>query len=297
MNLNWLRTFISAATYENFHKTSEVLYLSQPTVTVHIKQLEKELGIELFLRKGRVVTLTSAGRKFLSHAKSIIEEVERGKKQIERLRQGYQQTLTLAVSPLIASTYLPYWVKTFLRGHKETEVIIRVVESDVISEEVGKGGADLGLSSMKTNLLGLTCEKLYEEPLVIVAPHDGRELENGPPIELEELMERELLLTHNHPEYWESVLMEVKNRYPFTRTMKVSQVHVTKRFIEEGIGFSILPHSVVRRELAEGRMLEISKDQIDLPSSATYLLKRKGSKEVSEFIKVVQRLVGGKWHK
>ncbi|PPA70923.1 LysR family transcriptional regulator [Jeotgalibacillus proteolyticus] len=292
MNISWLRTFITAASCENFHKTSEILYLSQPTVTVHIKQLEKELGIPLFIRKGRNVRLTSEGRGFLAHAVSIVDEVEKSQKQIEQLRQGYKNTLTVAVSPLIAATYLPYWVKTFLKEYKETEVIIKVAESDMISGEIERGSADVGLSRMKTNMLGLTCEKLYEEPLVVAAPHDGREPENAYPLELGELIEKEYLLTHNHPEYWEPVLQALKHHYPVIRTMKISQVHVTKRFIEEGIGFSILPRSVVRRELAEGRVLEVFLDrQLKLPSSSTYLVKKDGLKEVDDFIGVVKRLI------
>ncbi|KIL50964.1 LysR family transcriptional regulator [Jeotgalibacillus campisalis] len=292
MNISWLKTFITAAACENFHQTAELLYLSQPTVTVHIKQLEKETGIELFQRKGRVVRLTTAGRTFLHHAKSIVLEVEKGQKKMEQFRQGYKKTLTLAVSPLIASSYLPYWVNTYTKENPEVEVMIKVVESNIISECIEHGRADLGLSRMKTNQLGLTCEKLYSEPLMVVASHDGREEENAAPLELEEVIESNYLITHNHPEYWEEVLLKMKSLYPSTKTMRISQVHVTKRFIEEGIGFSVLPQSIVRRELAEGRMLEVfTEKKMNLPYSATYLVQRDGLTEGKTFENVVKRLI------
>ncbi|WP_096187190.1 LysR family transcriptional regulator [Evansella halocellulosilytica] len=291
MNVNWIRTFVTAAKYENFYQTSEALYLSQPTVTVHIKQLEKELGVPLFIRKGRNVALSSYGREFLQHAHAMMETLDDGVTHIERMRQGYNKTLTIAVSPLIASTYLPYWIKKFMKLHREVEVIVRVMESTFISEEVAQGLADLGLSRMESRVLGLTCEKIYEEPVKIVAPHDGGDLESSPPIELDDMIYREVLLTHNHPEYWDTLLIELKSLYRTMRTMKVSQVHVTKRFIEEGIGFSILPRSTVKRELAEGRLLEVEEKNLSLPKAATYVMSKHESEETSDFINNVKELL------
>jgi LysR family transcriptional repressor of citA len=291
LNIQWIQTFITAARYENFHKTSEVLYLSQPTVTVQIKQLEKELGVMLFDRKGRNVVLTSYGREFLVHARSIIDSLHNGMEHIEKLRQGYNRTLTIAVSPLIASTYLPYWIKKFIRVYPDVEVVVDVVESNLISEEIDKGRADFGLSRMESKLLGITCEKIYEEPIIIVAPHDGGDIESSPPMDLESLLSNEVLLTHNHPEYWDTVLLELKTRYRQMRTMKVSQVHVTKKFIEEGIGFSILPRSTIRRELAEGRMLEVFSHEIRLPHAATYLIKKNENQEMINFIDKIKELI------
>ncbi|KIL51909.1 LysR family transcriptional regulator [Jeotgalibacillus soli] len=291
MNITWIQTFIVAAKYENFHKASEVLYLSQPTVTVHIKQLEKELGVRLFDRKGRNIVLTAYGREFLPHAHNMIDSLDNGVNHIEKLRQGYHKTLTIAVSPLIASTYLPYWIKKYIQVHIDVEVVVHVVESNLIAEEVDKGHADLGLSRMESKTLGLSCEKLYEESLKIIAPHDGWDIESSPPLEMESLLSSEVLLTHNHPEYWDTILLELKNQYGRIRTMKVSQVHVTKRFIEEGFGFSILPISTVRRELAEGRLLEVFTHTIKLPHAATYMIKKSKNQEINDFISKIKELI------
>ncbi|UOE96145.1 LysR family transcriptional regulator [Alkalihalobacillus sp. LMS39] len=291
MNLNWLYTFVTAAQFENFYKTAETLYLSQPTVTVHIKQLEKELGTPLFERKGRNIVLTTYGKEFLPHATKIIETLSDGLHHIENVRQGYHQTLSIAVSPLIASTYLPYWIKKFIRYYPDIEVVVHVMESHLISEEVERGTAHLGLARMESKTLGLTCVKIYEEPLKIVAPHDGGDWESSIPLDLETIVNKEVLLTYNHPEYWDSVLFELKHLYRHVRTMKVTQVHVTKRFIEEGIGFSILPRSTVKRELAEGRMLEVEAPFLSLPTASTYVITKDQSEEASQFMSTVRSLI------
>jgi DNA-binding transcriptional LysR family regulator len=88
MDIKWVKTFIVAANYENFRMASEDLYLAQPTVTLHIKNLEEELGLQLFDRKGRHVYITPIGQRFLPHAKKILESYESGIHDIEERRQG-----------------------------------------------------------------------------------------------------------------------------------------------------------------------------------------------------------------
>jgi LysR family transcriptional repressor of citA len=66
MEFQWLNTFITAAECGNFRRTAEILFISQPTVTVHIKLLEAELGVQLFEREGKKVKLTEAGKRYLT---------------------------------------------------------------------------------------------------------------------------------------------------------------------------------------------------------------------------------------
>ena len=111
MELKWLHTFIAAARHENFRKTAEELFISQPTVTVHIKLLEEEIGSSLFEREGRKIILTEAGKKFIPIARTMIGVYEEGKAEMDRFRQGYTQKLILAMSPLIAESIMPYVLK------------------------------------------------------------------------------------------------------------------------------------------------------------------------------------------
>lgn len=76
MDFKWLHTFVTAAKYENFRKTAETLFISQPTVTVQIKLLEEELGCQLFTRKGRSIHLTKEGRAYLPFALRLLEDYE-----------------------------------------------------------------------------------------------------------------------------------------------------------------------------------------------------------------------------
>lgn len=283
MDMKWLRTFVTAAHYENFRKTAEVLFLAQPTVTVHIKRLEETLGLPLFTRSGRNVILTDGGRRFLTYAKEMIKSYDEGVHDLQSWRQGYYKKLIIAVSPLIAASILPYILGRFVEEYREIEIVVRVMESVDIGHELVSGKADLGLSRLKPIQAELTSWPLYSDQVVLVAPHDGGDFESSPPLEMDELLETSIVFTYNHPAYWDDLLTDLRLMYHRLRTMVVSQVHITKRFIEEGLGVSFLPRSTVRRELLEGRMLEIDTPQLQLPTAATYVVTRQETFAVHAF--------------
>lgn len=287
MEFHWLTTFITAAECGNFRRTAEILYISQPSVTVHIKQLEQELGIQLFDRDGKRVKLTEAGRRYLVHAKKLIEVYQGGLEDIQSYSQGYSTTFSIAISPLIADTILPYVLKSYTKKHPEVEISVKIIESEGIEQAVLKEEVDIGLSCLNSIHPELISKLLYNDRVILVAPHDGRDSESAPPLDEEEILTSNYLLTHNHPGYWNGLCHSVKSKYPSVKMMKVSQVHITKRFIVEGLGVSFLPTSTVRRELLEGRLLEVNCHSIHLPEADTYAIMKYDHTKQKEFLEFI----------
>lgn len=287
MEFQWLNTFITAADCGNFRRTAEILYISQPSVTVHIKQLEQELGIQLFDRDGKKVKLTEAGRRYLVHAKKLLKVYQGGLEDIHSFSQGYTTKFSIAISPLIADTILPYVLKSYTNKHPEVEISVKIIESVGIEEAVLREEVDIGLSCLHSLHPELISELLYRDRVMLVAPHDGRDSETAPPLDEEEVLTSNYLLTHNHPGYWDGLCHAVKTKYPKVRMMKVSQVHITKRFIVEGLGVSFLPTSTVRRELLEGRLLEVDCQTIHLPEANTYAIMKYDHSKQKEFLEFI----------
>ncbi|MCK9909335.1 LysR family transcriptional regulator, partial [Microbacteriaceae bacterium K1510] len=139
-----MQTFVVAAGTENFHQTAETLFIAQPTVSQHIRTLEKELGISLFARMGKRVKLTAAGSRFLPVAKRILEQWHGGMEDLLAWRQGYQEKLHLAVSPTIARTSLLHLVHRYTRLYPDVDISVKIAESLEIGPLVQNGQADLG---------------------------------------------------------------------------------------------------------------------------------------------------------
>lgn len=284
MEFQWINTFITAAECGNFRRTAEILYISQPSVTVHIKQLENELGTQLFHREGKKIKLTEEGKRYLVHATRLLEVYQQGLEDLSSFSQGYTRKISLGISPLIADTILPYVLKSYTKQYPEVEISVKIIESVDIEQAVLKEEIDLGLSCLNSNHPSLNSELLYKDKVILVATHDGRDAESAPPLDEEEVLTTNYLLTHNHPGYWEHLCRVVKIKYPSIRMMKVSQVHITKRFIVEGLGVSFLPTSTVRRELLEGRLLEVDCHSIRMPEANTYAVMKYNHSKQKEFL-------------
>ncbi|MCK9910028.1 substrate-binding domain-containing protein, partial [Microbacteriaceae bacterium K1510] len=152
---------------------------------------------------------------------------------------------------------------------------------------------DLGLTRMVPGEFQLSTSLLYYDPIVFAVPHSGGDMEAPLPDWEDELASRHLL-THNHPGYWDELLLVLRQRGLSFRTMVVSQVDIAKRFIEEGLGVSFLPRSAISRDLFENRFIELETPGLELPTVASYLVLPKvvSSISVERFVDVLTSLYG-----
>lgn len=288
MELQWLRTFVDAAETLNFRKTSERLLLSQPSVTVHIRLLEEHMGVLLFHRIKNRVTLTEEGRHFKRQAEKLIGNFNATVEELQAFAQGYRRKWAIAISPLMAETVLPYILRSFTKAHPDLELVIRVEESESIEELVESGQVSAGVSALLPSKRTILHEVVYEDPLLLIVPRDAYDDERGPVISVEEALQQNFIFTHHHPVFWEELLVKLRVHIPGVRTMKVTQAHIAKRFIQEGLGVSFLPRSMVRRELVEGRLMEAQFDLFPLPKVPTYFLARTMGKLEEDFLHRIQ---------
>jgi LysR family transcriptional repressor of citA len=271
MDMKHLQTFAVTARTLNFRKAAEQLFLAQPTVTQHIRLLETELRVQLFDRGGKRVRLTPQGERFLRYAERMLSVYEQGVQELAGWQQGYRERLVLAVSPLIARSTLPRVMKRFTADHPDVEVVVHIALSPEIPAAVAEGRAHLGLSRMPVVSRDLHSYVWYRDPVVFVAAGDGRDLD-APPPDWHDVLAEQRLLTHNHPVYWDDLLVALHRQGIRVRTMEVDLVDITKVFIEEGLGVSFLPQSTVRREFMEGRLMEVPTPGLALPVAATYVV-------------------------
>lgn len=284
MDLAWLRTFADASETLNFRMTAERLLMSQPSVTVHVRLLEESLGVVLFQRNKNRVTLTEEGKLFKKEANKLLRQLEKSVESVHAFAQGYRRKWVLAISPLMAETVLPYLLKAFTNRHPDLELVIRVEDSEKIEALVEAGEVTAGISAVRPVNRTLYSEIVYEDPLVFVVPIDAYDDESGPAISAEGMLRSHYLFTHHHPVFWEELLVRLRMKEKGLRTMKVTQAHIVKRFIQEGLGVSFLPKSIVRRELTEGRLLEAPFDLFPLPKVVNYFVCKEMGELEKEFL-------------
>lgn len=175
MELRHLRYFIKAAELQNFTRAAEALYVSQPTLSVQIQQLEEELGAELFSRSGRSIKLTETGQVFLKRAKEAIRSLEIGTQEVDALNSILRGHLQLGSMPLYGSRYVSGWICRFNSQYPGVEINYKSQASEDLEEEVLSGRMDLGITIVPPQHSELQYQELFKDEIVCVVSkkHDA----------------------------------------------------------------------------------------------------------------------------
>ncbi len=168
MELRHLRYFIRAAELSNFTRAAESLYVSQPTLSVQIHQLEEELGADLFSRTGRNVRLTEAGKVFLVRALQAVRELEEGEREIDAMKGLLRGNLSVASLPLYGSKFMASWMSAFNDLHPHVYVRAKAGPSEDIEAGIIAGDIDVGMTFLPTFHTELNSRELFQDRIVLV---------------------------------------------------------------------------------------------------------------------------------
>ncbi|KGR89228.1 LysR family transcriptional regulator [Lysinibacillus odysseyi] len=271
METKWIKSFLVAAETENFRRAAEILHLSQPSITVHIGQLEDYLGVQLFERNHARVKLTPAGHHFLPEAKAILERMERSVQEVRNYAAHRKAQLTIVISPLLVETIIPHLIYQFSIENTDCDLILLVEESDKMDALLLSGKAQLAVGLLSSHNRAITSRAIHESPLQLVAPLDEYDDESGQIIEAEDLFRHYPFFTDHIATVSTSMNLLVKSHFPYARTISISQSYIVKRFIRDGLGISFLPKYIIRREMMEGRFNIVPFEKFELPTVKTYL--------------------------
>lgn len=168
--LDELMGFLSVADKLNFKAAAEDLFITQPALSRRIERLESALGSRLFERTTRRVSLTAAGRQFLPHVSSAIEELEMAAQGLSAIAIQRSGLVTVSCIPSLAGEWLPKVLKTF--GVDFPNVRIRMIDESAggVLDSVVTGIADFGLNFIGAQEADVEFEGIYEEFYVLAVP-------------------------------------------------------------------------------------------------------------------------------
>lgn len=145
MNIDWLRTFVEVVERGSFTQAGEVLHLSQPAVSQHVRKLEQYFDTELRDPMSREVRWTPAAERVYQMALGVLKEIDAARTELA-LHHAPGQVVTVASGPAVLFNYLPRVLARFWRDHPHVRVQTRtVVDQSTLPLLVRKGEADLAL--------------------------------------------------------------------------------------------------------------------------------------------------------
>jgi LysR family transcriptional regulator, hydrogen peroxide-inducible genes activator len=245
MELHQLRYLCAIADTGSFSRAADQCRVAQPSLSQQISKLEDELGTRLFDRLGRSVRLTDAGRTFLPHARTVLQQTELARSEVEGRRKDTRGTVIVGVIPTIAPYYLPERITAFMRRFPQST--LRVVEetTPVLVENLRSLAIDLAILSLPLRHREFEIVPLLTERLYAAMPKDHPRAW-APNISLRDLRdERFVMLRDSHCFREISLAACHRARLDPRIAFESGQFSSLLGMVAAGVGISLVPEMAI----------------------------------------------------
>lgn len=280
--LRQLEYFSALAEHCNFRVAAEASFVSQPTLSEQIAQLEANLRVRLFER-GRKVSLTAAGEALLPASREILERTDGLLERASSLGDPLTGPLRLGVIPTVGPYLLPTVVPAIRAAFPDLELYLREDMTDRLVDRLEAGRLDVLLLDVDVDLPGLETEVLFSDPfLLAVGPDDG--LAGREEATLEDLADRSvLLLEEGHCLRQRTLPLCESVGSGEHAGFRASSLGTVVQMVAAGLGVTLLPELSLERELAAAPGLATVPFGADGPGRSIGLAWRKSSPRADEY--------------
>ncbi len=262
MNLRRLKIFLAVCETMNMTQAAEALYMSQPSVSQAIAELEKELDTRLFERLNRRLYLTEAGRRLQSYARHILNLVEQANQELSELSQGGR--LRVGASLTIGTHLLPKLAAQFHASHPEVELITLVDNTSVIEALILEDRLDLGLVEGRLNSTDILEQFIQRDELVIVAAPQ-HPLVPRLPVQAAELAGEGFIVREDGSGTRELFVSAMRDAdIPWKIAGVYNNIEAIKQAARQNLGLGIVPEISIEQELSSGVLVPIKVPELKL---------------------------------
>ena len=254
MDLKQLRTFRAVAELGSLSKAADRLRAAQPALSRHIKLLEHELRVELFIRNGRGMLLTSAGQILLDRTTGLVRQIEQVRDDIQSASGKPSGRVILGLVPTVSAVLSGRLARRIITDLPD--ISLRIVESygGHLVEWLHRGEMDLAITYGPADDLHLSVHSIGHEDLAVVGP-PGSGLGKKKQVELEWLVKQRLILpsiSHGLRALLEKAV--ARKKLTLNTMIEADSYRAQISLMEQGLGYTLLPPSAIRAELAAKRL-------------------------------------------
>jgi DNA-binding transcriptional LysR family regulator len=243
VELRHLRYFVAVAETGSLSRAAEKLFIAQPPLSVQIRQLEEEIGGELFIRHPKGVKLTPAGLALLPEARHLLERAARLPALVRDT--GPVGSLTLGIIPSAASTVLPPLVRHLRQHHPNLELDVRELITSEQVEALVAGQIDAGLARTPARHPGVVVACALPDPFCMALPEEDPSA-RSPVVDLRDFAQHAFVAftRHRGPAYFDQSirLCSLAGFSPRIRC-EASTVHGVLERVAAGLGVALVPAS------------------------------------------------------
>lgn len=284
-----LKVFCTVAETKSFSKTSEIIHLTQPAVSLQIHALEELYETKLFDRSGSSINLTSAGEVLYRYAKEILTLYAELEKEIGKLTGLIKGSITVGASTTIGNYVLPGVIVDFKKTHPKIKINVLIGNTKRILDFLNAGGIDLGLVEGETSRHKIRTERLIMDELALVVP-SYHPWARKKVISLLEITKEPFIIREEG-----SGTRQIIEKYLASHGIRISDMRISmvlggtesiKEAVESGMGVSIVSRWAARKELRYGTLKMITPKEEKILRDFSLIMPRKAviSHAVDEFL-------------
>ncbi len=281
MDMRKLRYFSVLAEEKHFGRAAARLSLSQPPLSLAIRQLESDIGAKLFERDSRNVSLTPAGEALQQEAIFLLRRVEESRLLVKAISEGKGGRLRIGFSGSMLYRGLPDILSAFKAASPTTELLLRELNTVEQIAAFGRDEIDLGFTFGRAVPEGLEGFHYHSEPFVACLP-DGHRYASSKRISLAKLENEEFIFFARNmsPDYHQSIVAACLS-VGFTPKIRHEVRHWLSvvSFVAQGIGVSLVPASLAKSNVSNAFFVPLS--DVRLFSETWCVWNPKGSAGVS----------------
>lgn len=256
MEIKQLKCFLILSKTLNFSRTAELMYLSQPAVSMSIRQLEEELGLALFVRNKRKVELTTAGKFFAKKSERLLQDLEKSITETRSLAVQYNSALNVMYEEnKFAITYFPQLLHKYRMKYPKTQVALQLESSPFLKYQFLESTADILFTVRRGQLPhGLSYAELLKSRVICQYQPDFFNFKNNQ-ITPEDLIGIQLILMGSAccPPELLDITEQMEHLFSKSSILYCDSISSIYTYIRSGLGVAIIPDFAGRpeRELSE----------------------------------------------
>ena len=293
MELHYLEIFNTVARVQNYRKSSDELHISQPALSIEIKKLEEQIGLQLFDRIGTRIYLNDNGRMLQKYTERIFSVVSDMEGAIQETKSHVGGVIRIGASNTPGTYILPELMARFRRRYPDVSFNMTIGSTSEIARRIEAAGLDIAVNGGECEFgKQIHTEKIYEDRLVLVSSA------HSPAAKLESLDRTQLMKLSFVVHKTDSQLYADYRSFigrldiPEKVAMSVGNIDAIKNSVKTDIGISLVPEAAVKEEIQKGelKVLTVPGLEIEYPYRLLYNNNRSLSLATVKFIEYMRCL-------
>jgi DNA-binding transcriptional LysR family regulator len=267
IELTELRVFMAAAEERSFSKAAVRLHLSQSAISQTIQSMEKDFGVELFVRHGRSVWLSEAGQALLPLAKEVLGSSRLLEEAMNSIQAQVSGELVIGCSTTSGKYLLPNLVANFRREYPDVHVRIIIMSRDEVVARILDERFPIGVVSKRIDSHEIEHQPLFEDRVILIVPPDHAWGEYGKALP-SDIIDQPLILREDNAGTTEVMLEGLAqhgiNQDMLNVVLEIGNSEAIEMAVEEGNGIAFVSELAAARGLALGRVRKVEIEGMEL---------------------------------